>query len=1809
MSEGGTRAGWGGKQWFVLNVGLLLLNAAGGLLWLHRSAPGEVTVRLAAPADGVVAKRDPVVWQFSADMVAEDATRKWTPQACAAFAPAVKGLFCWQTPRELIFRPQADWPPCAPFSATLDAGLRGTRGQPLAPDARSVVFRSPALAVLRVAAQDSAARSKLQIRFNAPVTADALRAKLRVSDPEGKALTFRVVVAAPGLNAVVALDGAPPPGTPLTVLVQAGLPGATGPLALPADVQTNIVFSTALQIGYVKAEDEGLEGASLHFGCSASLDLSGAADLIRTDPPLPLSVESIYSWQDTAADYRVRAGFVPGQRYTITFRQGLRSSQGHTLTQDVSRTVLFPDAASGLRLLADGNYLSPRGRMAVPLQLLNVASYDVTVSRIFANNLVELVARRTDRLEYYYGDDHQGLARAVSTFSVKVQAERNRVVQRSLDLRGALGGRLGAFHLHVTGDGGDSAEHYVVVSDIGLSVKRAAGELLVWANSLHTLAPVAGAEVRLLSRENQQLLTGVTDAAGLVHFTFEPGTLEGDPYLLTAQAGEDLTFLALDETRLALPNAVGDRPYDRPYDAFVYTDCGIYRPGATCHVRAFVREPAGGSPEAFPVSLSVRRPDGQVSQILTAELDDMGAAEFTVPFPLYAATGTYRLELDSPGTNAPMGQVSVAVEEFVPPQIRVTVKTDEGRVASNGLMRFAVSAQYLFGSPASGLPVDATVTYAPQPFAPSGWEAFTFGDPRRSSRPWWGHMDRGALDADGNCAFDVQADPAQRPPAALKAVLSATVSELSGRAVTQYASHWVDLYPFYVGIRSDVSQVPPGPPHAFELVLLRPDGTPWPGERRLEAKVEKLTWVSVLKKDENGRHRYTSEEQAAPVTNLTVVAQDGRGVVRFRPGAWGAYRLIVEDKPTGAAAVFAFHAAGAGQRALAWSMENPDRVELALDRPAYRAGETARLLIKAPFTGKALLTLESDRVLHKAVLVLTNNTAEVTLPVLPAYAPNVYACVTVIRPVVPEKIWGQHRAAGRVALRVEQPARRLFVALAAPAEMRPRQTLELVVAVSNDLGQAETAEITVAAVDEGICLLTDFATPDPYGYFTAPRQPGVEFHDFYASLMPELEAGVDAGASHPGGDEASLVKRRLNPVQARRFRPVMLWSGSVRTGADGRARVSFEVPEFTGALRLMAVACTRARFGSAAAAVRVRRPLIVQSSLPRFVAPGDTFSLPVTLINESAADAEASLQLTFGGPLRAQTPAACNRRVALPRGKPVNLSFAVRAEAVPGVATARLAVVMGPEAYEESEELAVRPASALVTVAGNGRVGPGETARLKLPAAWLGGTGRARLWASPLPAVQLAGGLEYLVRYPYGCLEQTTSQSFPLLYLADMAATVQPGWLERADVARLVQAGTDRILSLQLGDGSFALWPGGETYVWGTLYASRFLVEAAKAEFPVPADRVEAATDWIANWLANEERGSSNDAVEQQALHAEACLVLARAGHPAHGWMARLVEGDGCHRRDARACLASAFLAAGKRRDARALLDTIEVAPREPTPRTVGGVLTSTEREDALLLSAWLDADPDHAAVPVLVRRLQAAQVAGRWYTTHDNALALMALGQYCKRLAGKRQPMAGRVTWNDGRAGRDVAGGQDVRVDLGELREGAVMVRNTGKGPLYYTWQSSGVPADGAVAEADEGLTVRRAFFDAEGEAVSLEQVRQGEIVVVQVDVAAESEVDNVVITDLLPAGLEVENAGLSTAQTLPWVKERQTLPLRHLDQRDDRVLAFTGAFEGAKSFCYVVRAVTPGAYTWPAIQAECMYDAAVRSVNGRGQLKVEGR
>ena len=1777
------------RAWFVLASVALVLNAAAWWRFAPRGSVrlGAVPLQVVATSPNRFAQLDPqVLVAFDRPMATPAERARPIERPLITLSPRVPGVARWISDREGSFRPSAPLRKATSYTVVVSPEVRGLDGSALAEPVR-FSFDTPCLTLLSAAQAGPAEAGVLPLRleFDDDVSAAKLREKVDLHDEHGGTLefdlaesgidrTFTLRVRASGLEpSAISTVSRPTPPAPFGSIqppvpagdlarihlhVAAGLAGMGGPLPMAETRREVEVSSTTLRVVDARADARQAGDAAVQLRFSDAVDADAARASISVSPPVAFRVETAYDGLSILGPFR------SGDSYTVTLAAGLTSVHGMRLAQEVSLPAVFPDRPVSIRFAHPGQVLSRAGNRELFVDSVNAPTAQVSVFRVYANNLVPFL-RRSYR--DYGSNSAEQFGFPVAEEKVTIEDKLNQPVRTAVDLGKLLDGRPNGAYLVTVADltqySYERDGRIVLSTDLAITTKASGGALVAWVTSLAKAWPVADVEVRVLTRTNQEVARAKTDLHGVASLEL-PVTGDCEPFLVVASLGDDLSFLRLDEGAWDLrPFSPGGVPtLARGVRAFLFTDRGVYRGGDEVRLAGLLRDPRRLPPAPFPVDLCIERDDRALWRRVRVTPDSEGAFEARLAVPDDARTGMYRAWACIPGETDALGQCLFQVEDFVPERMKVEVEASPSDVV--------IRARHMFGGPASGRRAEATVEWHGVGYTSKEFPSHHFGDPKRTlpaAAPQ--SLGDATLDAQGEAHFKVE-PPKVQPPAFLEGTVRGTVLEAGGRAACATATVRIPGYPVLIGLAQTGASPEPGRACEIDVVALVEEGRPAPLSVA-RTRVERVRWVYALRQDDTGV-RYDYVRKTDPIAEGEVALVGGRGTWRFTPSEWGDYEVTVEDPAGGMRSAIEVATWGEAEEAA------PERetVRLRLDRESYAPGATARVRLEAPFDGTALVAIERERVFAWRVVPVHGRAAEVELPLPDGCGPNLYCTATVVRPVGAMEAWRPHRVFGMATVTMETEAHQLTVEVEAADEARPGTASDVTLLVRSGDLPVRGAVVTVAAVDEGILQLTRHRTPDPFGFFFAKESLQVRSGDLYPLLFPEL---AGAARSEPGGDEGGEAPlARTAPVRAKRFVSAALWFPLLRTDAEGRVRVKAVLPELVGELRWMAIAAHADAFGSMDRPMRLSKPLLMEVSAPRFAATGDTFLATVTVTNRTAA--EGTVHVTCEASDGVASVDGNSRSDLLAAGTERTMRFALRCDGTCGEARLAFRATMGGETAEEAFPLPVRPPCDRTTVSRSGRIDRGEGQPIDVPVSWMEGTGRTRLVLSAKPSVRLAGDLRRLLEYPHGCVEQTTSRAFPLLYVADLLRLAQPD-AAPVDVRDLVRAAVWRLQTMQTRSGGLSMWPGeGHPYDWGTAYAGHFLVEAGKAGHEVPSNLMDGVLRYLEAILIDRPTGA-----ESLEVQAYAALVLASAGKARLGDLAGLRERADELSPTARGDLAAALAALGRTHDAASLLSGIALPSGDD--RGTGGTLHSSIRDAALLLSVLLDIAPGHPKVGELVDRLEASQAAGDWATTHETAYALVALGKYAAQARGvSGAPMTGdiQVGHTPPHAFRDL---DEVIHEWAQDVHGGALVRVEGTGAVFWRWESEGIP-DGAVPDVDRGLRVRRAFTDEAGKEISSLRIAQGDLVTVTLTIASDAPYQNCVARELLPAGFEAENPRL--ASRAPAAGEDTA---DHAEFRDDRVELFFAARAGTpRVFRYVMRAVTPGRFAMAPSRAECMYD-----------------
>ncbi len=1723
----------------------------------------------------------------------------------ALIEPELRGVWQWQAVNVLRFVPSGRFAMATRYQIELSATRIISPNQVFKGDTRFTIvtdqFSVQRLSTYEEPLTDPSKHIILRgrVNFNYAVSPQELAKHLRLSDPlKGErdpiALTYDTTYP----NRVIEFRSSPlakqKKEREVTLFISSELSPSRGNVRLTSD------FIKTVPIG----SNENLTVR----GFSAVPGREDSVIRLRFSSPVDPDIARQYLQVKPHVDYRISAArneltlsgkFQPGMAYEVTMGQGLPAIDESVLVDSRKETLRFADLDPYVDFKHQGEFLSASGYRTVAIESTNVDRVAMTIDRVYRNNLFALFSFESYLYRHggrYRRSMDRHLGDRIARETLRLGGGRNELISTPIQLDQYVKKEdPGLYRIGLVRPNTYYASYrWLLITDLGIVAKKSGNEFLVWVSSFSKLSPISRARVNLVSDQQQVIASGNTGTDGIWRTGNLEETLEKHrPFMFTVHRGSDYSFLLLDRHTVSTAglDVSGVTVSKAGYQAFLYGERDIYRPGETLKGLAIVRDKRLRVPLSMPVLIRHRDPQGRERSLSKLETDGDGLAEFSLDIPAYARTGHHKLELVVAADV--VGSYRFQVEEFVPDRIKVEVSSAKEEYSVGEEVSCEVAGSYLFGAPARDLAVESRVWLRPTVFASRTHPEFVFHNPSRKLEAREVFTEKDRLDDSGKRAFTVSLPAGPRVPSSLEAVITARVQEQGGRGVTALKRVGIHPYPYYVGLRKmEESHAEPGRQVRLEYVAVNPQGS-LAAAGNLRVEFFRDRWHTVLRQTSSGSYRYESRVEPVLVESRNLAAGNSRGRFTLIPPEFGSYRVVVTDSETGASSEVDFYASGWGYSP--WAIKNPTRLELDLDKKEYPLGASAQVQVRAPFPGKLWLTVERDQVYYSRVFNLPGNTAKISVPIRPDYRPNVYITATLIRSAQELPAGQPGRAFGAVPLFVDLERNHLPVKVVATDEMRSHSPLEV------EIRTRPGATVTVAAVDEGILQLINQKTADPFSFFYSKLALGVQSYDIFTLLMPESRPSEGESAAG-GGAVLDRLSQFVRTEGIRRAKPVTFWSGIIRADSRGRAVAKFDVPEFQGALRIMAVAHSKNRFGSTQHFTRVRNPLVLLPTFPRFLSFEEDLKLPVTVRNDTGREGNFRLSLRAEGPV-SQTGES-TQSLTIANNSEQTIYFSLKSGDHTGDIHLSLEVSGNGETAATSYTLQVRsdlPARTLERTGGVTEVTtilpPEDTATFRQSSV------RRRLQISPLPLIQFSGQLRQLLRYPYGCLEQVTSRVFPLIYFSDLAKELDPELFEESDHSELIRAGIRRIAGMQLHQGGFVLWPGSNTvYPWGSIYATHFLVEARRAGHFVENFLYDGALKFLAGDL--KARGSYGSGELQRTVYA--LYVLARSGEADLGTMDFVRKRHGSRLKpESRALLGAAYAAVGNREVLDEMVQGLEDVQR--IDRQTGRNLNSTIRNRALLLLAFLDASPQDSRIPRLVERLSRdAETSGGW-STQESGFAFLALGQFFRRQEESR-PYSGRVFAEERQIGifakeskifSGLPVGTPIRIEMDEGYQ---------PGSAFYFLSVRGTPTDTSFTPQNQGLEIKRAFHSRDGSPLELSTVQQSDLIIVRTQVRSlQGKLENVVVQSLLPSGLEVENPRLQTTEKLPWMTGAK-LSLAHLDLRDDRVLVFIDLPSNRWQTIYsVLRAVTPGTFRFPPVQAEAMYNQTIRATGERGTLGVE--
>ena len=1342
-------------------------------------------------------------------------------------------------------------------------------------------------------------------------------------------------------------------------------------------------------------------------------------------------------------------------------------------------------------------------------------------------------------------------------------------------------------------DHGITKSRNVLVSDLGLIAKRSLdGSWLIATTNLLTARAAPNVEYKFYNFQGRLLHQGRTNANGIAAIPASADTASGSRPFVFAENNLGRAYLKVNDS-LALSVSHFDISGGTPSSGLrglIYGERDVWRPGDDIYLTFLLADPLGSLPQNHPVIFELEDPRGHpvINRTYTSSVD--GFYSLAAVTASDAPTGDWTARVRVGGSTF---NKNIKIETVMPNRLKIDLDFGANEFIKSGSQKVPLESQWLYGAPASGLKADISAVYVDKETKFKSYEDYSFRDPSRGVSRERQNIWSGTLDGEGKAIITMNFNPGPAVPGRITARFLTRVFEPSGAFSSEQISKEYSPYSRYVGIR-----LPKGDAkdmlltdtdHKADIVILDEDGKPLRENVELDCAIYKINWRWWWEKGEDESAEFTSALSNTPISRQTVTAVNGKASFTFniKHPDWGRYIVIARDSKGGhAAAKTAFiDWPGWAGRARDSGQGSQSMLTLTTGKQTYNTGEKAQITFPSNKDATALVVLEKGgNIIKNEWISCQEGTTKYEFNAEQSMIPNIYAHITLVQPHLQTQNDLPIRLYGITPVMVEDARVVINPQIKTQDNWQAESKVSFTVSEANGRPMA----YTVAVVDEGLLGLTRFNLPNPKNTFYARDASFINswdlFHDVIGAFSGKLETLLAIG----GGDGVEVDSQK----ETQRFKPVVRFFGPFEIGRNGQKTETFDLPPYIGAVRIMVLAASSTSepqigralrgYGIAQTTVKVTSDLMVFASLPRVLSPGDEFEVPVYVNSQKDGRRSVKVNLSVPG---AAIQGASTQDISFEKSEEKLIRFKVKSPGNPGSLKFTVtAESSGLKTAQQVVDIEVRSTAVPVTRSLQTLLSAGETWKGNLEYPGREGTNTLVASFSRLPPLNLESRLDYLINYPHGCAEQTTSGSFPQLYLDKVLLLDDK---QKAEIRTNVNAGIERVLGMQLMSGGFSYWPG-ESIVndWCSSYIGHFLLEARRLGYEV---RTTALRNWV-NYQKNASaqwQASSNKHTEQ----AYRLYTLALAGEADLGSMNRLRS----HKLPFQASwrLAAAYWLAGQRDTARNMIKGLSLP--EGNYRELSATFGSTLRDKAMILETLilLNSQEEMGRTKQLFEEITTTLSQDKWLSTQETAYALIALVPYMSGNA-----VSGSLSLDYSVAGK--IGNISFTALAAERSFGnvtgtgaALSVTNRSSSPVYVRYTAKGLPVEGKEPALSEGLSLAVEYRDANNRIITPESLKLGEDMAISVRVrnTFSQSVEEAALVIPISASWEIVNTRIGGSSS--------PSNFRYQDIRDDRVMTYFNLNRGEeRTITFRVNKTYEGSFFRPAIHVYAMYDESIRAL-----------
>jgi len=1394
------------------------------------------------------------------------------------------------------------------------------------------------------------------------------------------------------------------------------------------------------------------------------------------------------------------------------------------------------------------------------------------------------------------------------------------------------------------------AHSIVQLTDLGVAWKKSSNGSLFYVFSLRSGKPVPNTEVALIDDDNQTLNTYSTGADGTVQVPMNGPNAETQWVIAKTQDDRYGTSFdpnsqqGLSTWRFNVRQLYWGEPSTR-LRTYIFSDRDIYKPGETVFLKAIARVADGeelavpNDAKGFPATLRVT--DGRGREILEREVEFTanGTVDFSFGLPP-ENYGYYQVRFDFEDIvkgfsddEEEQGYDQYAyhgfnVADYRPNTFEVGVEAPGTVTPDADKIEVELKANYYRGKPLSKAQVNWYASYHPSNFRPSGFSDYIFGE-WNSDNNWTSDANTVELGEEGKTKVNLDFIPRESLEQPVRVSFNADVTDINQQTISQSSSFLVHSSPYYLGMKLPNGWLEVGDKINIEALPVTAQGDAMDANLNANLLVERKVWNTIKVEAADGEMRHRNEWSYEKIFDgpFAIESKEGnpaKKTIDFEQP--GQYRFTLTTENDGKVIKTVGNRYIYGDNDYWWAQKDGDAIDLVTETKDYTVGDTARILVRSPILGTALITTERAGVYRTIQKQLTSKNEFIDIPISSQDAPNLFVSVLVIRGSADSthRFQDTDYRIGYTELKVHRPSDHLEVDIeVAQEEILPQDEVEVTATITDYQGEpVRNAEVTLYAVDEGVLSLTNYQNPEPSNTFLAPYPLLVRtWHTLFDVLPenPDERSYSNKGLLIGGGAEglAALTERARKD-----FRATAYWNGSLMTDGHGRAKATFKAPDSLTEFRISAVALNRAdQYGVGTNKMTVTKPIIIEPALPAFANVGDEHLLRAVLHNttDKSGKFEVTLQADERIELMAEsfkvTPAALESPIITPQlyRKTIDLG--------PGKTTALPIPVKFNTAGEAkwtwtirdlNEDSAKNRSDSIETKFDVGypvpllremhhvKINPNEPQNLLASFGddLMNGLGEIDMTLSNSRLLEAQDAVNYNLQYPYGCVEQTTSSTLPWLTMGQLSEVFPSLDKDKEKRDEAINYGLNRVLSMQTSEGGLGYWPGADyPELWASAWGGFGLVTGYNQGYDLPKERLDNLWKWMSENLRD-----SEDLKEPYDLHQRcvALYTLALAGHPEPAYHELMNEKREFLAPESRAFLALAILEGGtnaQRALVPSLLEDDPKAPKSAAPWYGKGMPVSAK------LIAQLKMDPKSGEVDSLLTNLLALRKPPYgWGSTYANAWPLVALSKVAETEAKPNKTSRAILAWKGEKhtfeLGKSFESQNMTFTFDGDAREEALEVVSSKGEMLHVNLELSSYPNDLSTEPQNKGFKISRSYhkLNPDGTMDESTNFTIGDLVVVhlEVDIPNDNEI-YIAVDDPLPSVFEAinpafENRANKDAPLNRW----EQLPRNYEEIRFDRALFFSNQVynKGTYKVEYLARVVASGAVTAPPAKIEAMYE-----------------